>query len=213
MVGTVKVSLVTFTDFACAVGPDRARITARLRRQYEDPDAQAYAYYRDFDRALREGLRTGDLTRQLEQAIDACTRNGQSRHYAALTLGALELVRKARVRAILPVPATFWTHGDLKLTVSPALGVELAGGKKEAWFLHHKETVLKQTMADAPLVVLKDALTAQGLDFVPRVVDVRAGKRWGLTRARARSAAMLDGFVAEEAEAFVRYWERAALAA
>ena len=210
---SVKVSLVTFTDFACAVGPDRARITARLRRQYEDPDAQAYAYYRNFDRALRHGLQARDVSAQLQQAIEACTLRGQARHYSALAAGATDLLRRARVRSVLSIPATIWTHEELTLTVSPALGVELSDGTREAWFLHHKEIVLNQKMADAPLLVLREALSTQNLDVVPRVVDVRSGKRWGLSRSRARTAAMLDGFVAEEAESFVRYWARAAEAA
>jgi hypothetical protein len=209
-VSTVKASLVTFTDFACAIGPDRARITVRLRRQYEDPDSQAYAYYRDFDRAFVEGIKAGDVVARLDQATENCTLRGQSRHFTALASGAAVLLRKVKIRAILPTPATFWTQGDLKLSVSPALGVELADGTREAWFLHHKETVLQQKMADAPLVVLRNALNSQGSDLNPRVIDVRAGKSWGL--ARNRSAKVLDAFVAEEAEAFVRYWARAAAA-
>jgi hypothetical protein len=89
--------------------------------------------------------------------------------------------------------------------------VTLADGTREAWFLHHKEITLNQKMADAPLVILRDALVAAGLDLVPRVVDVREGRRWGLTRTPTR--ALLEGYVCEEADAFVRYWARAALAA
>lgn len=206
----VKVSAVTFADFACTIGPERAAIAAKLRQQYEAPNNQAYAYYRDFDRAWRTGLKDGDLSNRLDRAVSGATGRGQAKHYAELAKGALALTDEQKITELLPVPAGSWRRGDLTLTVTPAFGVALKGGRKEAWFLHHKATPLVQGSADAPLVVLRQMLVDAGSDLEPRVVDVRSGVVWKLKGNR--NLRRLDAFVTTEAAAFVRYWELAAAA-
>jgi hypothetical protein len=201
----IRVSLVSFTDFVCTVGPRRAAVVAEKRRQYEEAKTFVADYYGPFDRAFRKGLADGDLAARLEDAAAKATLKGQAESLRALNAGVPKLLKGARVERVLDVPDLApWTRGGLALTVTPTVAVELRGGAQELWFLHRKEPVLVQATADAPLVVVREALAAAGSSLVPRVIDVRRGGRFGL-RAR-RNERHLRASVEADADTFMRFW-------
>ena len=198
----VRVSLTTFADFTGARGPERARIAARLREMYEDRSRRGWNYYREFDAAFVGGLRDGDLDARLDRVVTEAVLPGQARHFAELAEGARTLVSRIGAVRVLPCSPRTWTHGELTLSVSPQVAVELRDGTQEVWFLYHKERRLEQGTADAALFVLGEVIRESGTSAVPRVVDVRAGRRFGLGRNRNRSR--LSTFVTEEADELVR---------
>lgn len=201
----IKVSLVSFTDFVCTVGPKRAALVAGRRRQYEDVKPWIADYYGPFDRAFRSGLADGDLDARLEAAVAGARLKGQAESLRALTAGVPKLLKGVRIERVLDVPRLMpWTRGGLSLTITPTVAVELRDGTRELWFLHRKEPALVQATADAPLVVVREALAAAGSTLVPRVIDVRRGSRFGL-RAR-RNERYLMASVEAEADTFMRFW-------
>jgi hypothetical protein len=120
----------------------------------------------------------------------------------------LELRRAKNVTRVGSSPSMRWQYADLEVTASPQLTVDAKRGPREAWFLYVKERPLEQGTADPALVILTDTIRAAGLDWRPRVVDVRRAKTYALTANRSEQ--QLRNHVIAEAEQFARLWERAA---
>lgn len=213
----MRTSLTSFVDYNNTVGPSRTKLPGVVRAMHEDPSRHPWAYYRPWISAFTAGFADPDgLRSSLGRAMDEAELRagepwcqGQVRHYGELVAGALEL-RQAK-KAVVGVgssPALRWAYAGLEITVSPQLTVEQRRGPREAWFLYVKERPLEQGTADPGLVILTDALRAAGLDWRPKLVDVRRAKTYGLTANRSQP--QLREHVIAEAEQFARLWERAA---
>lgn len=213
----MRASLTSFVDYNNTVGPSRTRLPGVVRAMHEDPARHPWAYYGPWISAFCKGFGDLDHLRQcLSGAMDDAERRagqpwcqGQMRHYGELVAGAMELRRaKKAVTAVDSSPSLRWRWADLEVTVSPHLAVDQKRGPREAWFLYVKERPLEQGTADPALVIMTEVLRDAGLDWRPRVVDVRRAKTYVLTANRSQQ--QLREHVVAEAEQFARLWERAA---
>lgn len=212
----MRTSLVTFVDFTSTLGPARTRIPGARRDMYLDPHRHPWDYYGPVVRAVTRGFTEGPLEAQLARALDVAVAGsdqmrfrGRVQHFVAIADGARQLHGAATWTGAADAPSLgVWRHDELQLRVAPHLLVHRRDRRTELWYLYVKEQPLTQGAADPALVVLGDQAREAGLDVLPRVVDVRRARKFGLSANRCHEA--LRTHVQLEAETFARLWLTAA---
>ena len=197
------VSLRQFTEYVQARGPERSTVVTKQIAQAAAPYHPGKDFYRRFLLAVRQG-RAMNLDREVvTRAVEHASAH-QTRVYAELARGWLEVVDQFTNTYLHKQKTGRWRLGDMAVRVTPHLLLEHQDGGIEAVLLYLKQDELAPEVAEVMLWQMRQAgpelHSPDGVS--PTVVDVRRAVVYRPTRDDVEFSA----WMLSEAAAYRSMW-------
>jgi hypothetical protein len=202
---STSITLPTLVGYSTRTGSARTTFVHRQRRQYEDPERQAFDFYRRPANAIRAGRASGRDAAAMTALLDQATARSRP-HYEAVAAGWLRYLGR-RKPELVDVGSARWHDGGVEVRVTPHLGLREANGSTFAVFLYFKELELTRDAADLILWLMSETMADLLPGAEPLVVDVRRSRRFA---ARHHNRPRVGAWVRSEVLAFLSLWDAAA---
>ncbi|MDX1870704.1 hypothetical protein SBI67_01095 [Mycolicibacterium sp. 120266] len=196
--GTPTIGLGGFAEFASAMSSGRIGAVQNVISNEFGGYEPSHDFYRQFRRAVAEGIANGNDEVRVRWAVDECNHK-QRNHYQALANGWIRW-RRGKQLQVFSQPRE-WHSAGLDVRVSPQF---IWRDKKQSYLVwpYLKDPELSRDGIQAAIRLME--LTHPDAQHQPALLDVRRG---AVHRAFKRRRRGFDAWLTSEAAAFISLLE------
>lgn len=193
-----KISLTYFVDFILATGTPKLR---GVRDYKERKDDLCSDFYRPIREAVVNMHKNGLSASTLDNVCLSETDETRKKHYARVVAGYRAFLAEGAKNYFQP-PRSSLSLGPLEVDINPELGLIL-DGKPHLVKLYFRTDPLTPRRTALVLALLGRGLCQNNPEFVPAILDVRAGK----LHTSAMTSPRIDILLRGEAASFAAIYD------